>query len=274
VAKAGDFLRSARKTRERPDAAREAYLQLVKKALNGYLVFGGADSFADFSPGNEQLYDLSTGRWKIPEPARPRTVLSSYQLENLERLMKKVIAERVPGDFIEAGVFRGGAVIFMRAFMRAYSVPGRRVWAADSFAGIPQTRHPRESLEPVDAWPDRWVADLAGVKNAFRRYGLLDRRVRFVKGPFATVLPSAPIRRLALIRLDADSYESVMDALVHLYPKISRGGWVIVDDWHLSGCVEAVVEFRRRNGVRAPIIGAFGREGRRSCLREFCWRAD
>jgi O-methyltransferase len=75
------------------------------------------------------------------------------------------------------------------------------------------------------------AVSLEQVKANFDRYGLLDDQVRFLKGWFRDTLPVAPIERLAVLRLDGDMYESPMDTLVNLYPKLSEGGYVIVDDY-------------------------------------------
>ena len=97
-------------------------------------------------------------------------------------------------------------------------------------------------------------AGLAAVQNNFRRYGLLDEQVRFLVGWFRDTLPAAPMQRLALLRLDGDLYESTMDSLTHLYPKLSRGGYVIVDDYFLDCCRSAVDDFRRKEKIEGPLL--------------------
>jgi O-methyltransferase len=88
------------------------------------------------------------------------------------------------------------------------------------------------------------------VKANFSRYGLLDDQVRFLKGWFSETLPSAPIERLAILRLDGDMYESTMDALRALYPKLSIGGFAIIDDYGaLPQCRQAVEDYRREQGI-------------------------
>ncbi len=88
----------------------------------------------------------------------------------------------------------------------------------------------------------------------FERYGLLDSQVRFLKGWFRETLPKAPIEALAVIRLDGDMYESTIDALVNLYPKLSVDGYLIVDDYALKSCRRAVRDYRDSHGIRDPII--------------------
>ena len=137
------------------------------------------------------------------------------RLDNLEHCIRRVIEDRVPGDIIETGVWRGGACIFARAALAALGDPERKVWVADSFRGLPP---PDPARHPADAGDRHHTKSALGIGRAaveenFRRYGLLDDRVRFLEGWFADTLPQAPIERLAVLRLDGDMYGSTMDAL-------------------------------------------------------------
>ncbi len=93
------------------------------------------------------------------------------------------------------------------------------------------------------------------VRANFERYGLLDEQVRFLKGFFQDTLADAPIEQLAVVRLDGDMYESTIVALDALYPKLSVGGYLIVDDWGaVPGCRQAVEDYRRDHGITEPIV--------------------
>jgi hypothetical protein len=99
---------------------------------------------------------------------------------------------------------------------------------------------------------------LEEVRDNFNNFGMLDEQVKFLKGWFKDTLPTAPIEKLALMRLDGDYYDSTMDALVNLYPKLSVGGYVIIDDFGESiwtNCYNAVMDFRTRNGIFDTIKG-------------------
>lgn len=88
------------------------------------------------------------------------------------------------------------------------------------------------------------------MKSDFERYDLLDGQVRFLAGWFQDPLPSAPVERLAVLQLDVDMYESTIVALRSLYPKLSVGGYLIVNDYsNASGCKKAVDDFRREQGI-------------------------
>ena len=92
--------------------------------------------------------------------------------------------------------------------------------------------------------------------------------MRFLKGWFRDTLSKAPIERLAVLRMDGDLYESTLDALTALYPKLSRGGYAIVDDYGIpsEGCRLAVHDYRRAHGINDPImdIDGWGAYWRRS----------
>ncbi len=187
------------------------------------------------------------------------TMISRERLDNIQECVQSVISDSVPGDLIETGVWRGGATIFMRAILAAHGIDDRTVWVADSFEGFPTDEARKQAVDHgVDfsgGWGDAMLAvDLDTVKTNFQRYGLLDSQVEFLVGWFADTLPNAPIERLAILRLDGDLYESTWDAIHALYPKLSVGGYLIVDDYGTwEACRRAIDDYRRREGISEPI---------------------
>jgi O-methyltransferase len=190
-------------------------------------------------------------------PLVAHTMIGVERLDNLQRCTEDVIKSGVQGDLIETGVWRGGATILMRAVLRAYDVKDRVVWVADSFEGLPPPdpqKYPKDTGDLHHTYQELAIP-IEEVKANFERYGLLDDHVRFLKGWFRDTLPSAPIEKLAVIRLDGDMYESTMDALTHLYPKLSTGGYLIVDDYGVvPACREAIDDYRASNGINDEII--------------------
>lgn len=189
-------------------------------------------------------------------PVDADTMIGLKRLDNLQFCIEQVLSNEVPGDFIETGVWRGGACIFMRAALNAYMDGTRQVWVADSFEGLPKPDGRYRQDEGDIHWT---MGDILGVtldqvKFNFSRYGLLDHRVRFLKGWFKDTLPTAPIGRLAILRLDGDMYSSTMDSLLNLYPKLSVGGYVIVDDYAIGGCRKAVDDFRTSKQIETPMV--------------------
>lgn len=200
----------------------------------------------DVTPDPEQLAQGNVWPW----PNYGETMLGPRRMENLEFCVRTVIEEDVPGDLIETGVWRGGACIFMRAILAAYEVTDRRVFVADSFEGLPLPRSgTTEDQESRFHEMKGLRVDLESVKENFRKYDLLDDQVVFLEGWFSDTLPEAPIEKLSVLRLDGDMYDSTMDALENLYPKVSPGGFVIIDDYCLESCRVAVTDYRRREGI-------------------------
>jgi len=190
-------------------------------------------------------------------PLSAETMAGTARLDNLQACIEHVVNEDVPGDLIETGVWRGGASIFMRGVLRAMAVGDRRVWVADSFRGLPKPsadRFPADAGDEHHRVPELAVA-VQTVRENFRRYGLLDDQVVFLEGWFGDTLPGLRDEHWALIRLDGDMYESTMDALESLYPQLSPGGFVVVDDGALPACRAAVDDFRDRHSIAEPIRG-------------------
>jgi O-methyltransferase len=186
-------------------------------------------------------------------PAEAETMIGRARLDNVQHCVETVIADGIPGDLIETGVWRGGATIFMRGVLAAHGVTDRIVWCADSFAGLPAPTLPQDAGLDLHEH-DVLAVSLDQVKHNFERYRLLDDQVQFLEGWFKDTLPAAPIDQLAVARLDGDLYESTWDAITVLYPKLSSGGFLIVDDYgDIPACAQAIEDYRTQNGIDAPI---------------------
>jgi len=237
------------------DHLRNSYLNLLEDSLTGILY--GDPSIDPWSSGGYDPYRRALGDdW----PALAQTMIGSVRMRNLRHICETILLDQIPGDFIETGVWRGGACIFMRGILSAFCDPHRRVFVADSFAGLPPP-HPEYSADAGDLHHTykQLVVSRKEVEDNFRRYRLLDDRVIFLEGWFKNTLPTAPIERLSLLRLDGDMYESTMDALNALYHKVSSGGFVIVDDYFLIPCSQAVNDFRSEHGIDAPLLPIDGK---------------
>lgn len=189
-------------------------------------------------------------------PTTAHTMVGVDRLENLRDLVQIVLDEKIPGDLIETGVWRGGCCILMRGMLAGNEVNNRKVYVADSFQGVPP---PKPDLYPADRGSEfhlhrELAVSLDTVKSNFGRYGLLDGQVIFIEGDFCDTLPLLECSSFALIRLDGDLYESTYVTLDHLYPKVSPGGFVIIDDYGVApGCKQAVQDYRAQHAIGAPI---------------------
>ncbi|MBJ8104033.1 MULTISPECIES: TylF/MycF family methyltransferase [Bacillus cereus group] len=189
-------------------------------------------------------------------PKAAHSMIGRLRINQLHNAMETIIKENIDGDFIETGVWRGGACIFMRGFLKAYELTNRKVWVADSFEGLPKPdieNYPQDKDDTLYQY-DYLRVPLEEVQKNFKKYDLLDSQVQFLKGWFKDTLPSAPIGKIALARLDGDMYESTMDSLTNLYDKVSPGGFIIIDDFALPTCKAAIFDFREQNSIKAPLI--------------------
>ncbi|HZI84705.1 MAG TPA: TylF/MycF family methyltransferase [Casimicrobiaceae bacterium] len=231
----------------------DLYLDLLRNCLTG-LVYD--DPPLEWSGVGLRPFDRRKREDGLDWPARAHSMIGAKRMLQLQRAAEIVIDGGVPGDFIETGVWRGGACILMRAVLKVHGVTDRRVWVADSFRGLPP---PRPDRYPVDRGDHlhtirALAVSVEAVRANFARYGLLDDQVAFLEGWFRDTLPSAPIDRLAILRLDGDMYESTMDALSALYDKVSQGGFVIVDDYGAyPRCRAAIEDFRATRGITAAM---------------------
>jgi hypothetical protein len=228
---------------------RAAYLDLMRDSLIGRL---NEDPPLPASKVERYYDNVREQGWDWPSKAP--SMIGARRMNNVRSECERVIRAGVPGDFMETGVWRGGACIMMRAVLRAYQIGDRRVIAADSFAGFPPPAEGADAGFEL-ATSKEFAVPLAEVKAAFARYGLLDDQVVFLEGLFKDTLPTAPVVSLALLRLDGDMYESTRDGLVNLYHKLSPGGSLIADDYFLfEAHRKAVDEYRAAHGIADPVL--------------------
>jgi hypothetical protein len=233
------------------------YIDLLKRSLTGTLFRKEPDADA----ANELRYVSEFVDHYIQGAAI--SMLPMKRMDNLDECIADVIARGVPGDLIETGVWRGGATILMRGLLKVNGDTTRKVWVADSFEGLPvpdEEKFPREAKvhkgKMMAEVYKHFAVDIDSVRANFAAYGLLDDRVIFLKGWFKDTLPSAPIEKIAVMRLDGDYYDSTMDGLVNLYDKLSPGGFAIIDDYGedtWTYCRKAVDDFRLQRGIVEPL---------------------
>lgn len=259
----------------------DLYLELLKRALTHMLYWP-----LDMTPlegyaseemkaavreliAEQGMLDFSRTRAEGKDwPRFAQTMVGRARLDNVHDCIEQVLADGVRGDLIEAGVWRGGVAILMRGILKARGVTDRLVFAADSFCGLPP---PNPELYPADDGDYHHQSELLAVSREdvernFRLYDLLDEQVRFVEGWFRDTLPTLRDRTWSVVRVDGDLYESTMDSLVNLYPGLSPGGFVIIDDFAFEPCRQAVEDFRRQEGITDPIqqvdwTGVYWRRG-------------
>lgn len=220
----------------------------------------------DRSP--DARYDIGSGKMELKAfdpglraegrdwPTEAVTMVGARRLENLERCCRLALEDGIDGDFVETGIWRGGCGILMRAVLAAANDEQRSVWLFDSFQGLPKPdvkNYPEDEPDRLWTFNEYLGVSLAEVKANFARFDLLDERTKFVPGWFRETVPAAEVKTISVLRLDGDLYESTWLVLTHLYPRISRGGFVIIDDYALPACKAAADDFRAKLGLNDAI---------------------
>jgi len=187
-------------------------------------------------------------------PESAHTMIGMKRLNNLHGSLDYVRENNIEGDIIETGVWRGGASIFIAYYCKFYNL-NKNIFVADSFEGLPK---PNAELYPEDKNDIHFTIDflkvsLNEVKDNFKKYGVLNDNVIFLKGWFKNTLKTDKIERLALLRFDGDMYESTMDVFNSLYLKLNKNAIVIIDDYCLPNCKKAIHDFRDKNNLNDEI---------------------
>lgn len=219
------------------DAA-SLYLDLMEKVLTGIHNITDPEEFQIRLEGHD---------W----PQNADTMIGVQRLRHIRDCLNQIRISDTPGDLIETGIWRGGATILMRAFLKVYKDSTRKVYACDSFEGLPppDSRYPEDTGDKHHLMKELAVS-MEEVQQNFAKYNLLDDQVVFVKGWFKDTLHKIESQQFAVIRLDGDMYESTIQGFEALYPKLVSGGYLIVDDYvAVRGCRQAVHDYRSAHDI-------------------------
>lgn len=183
---------------------------------------------------------------------------------NTIEMSEYCITNKIPGDFVECGVFAGAQTGLMGMTLKAYGVSDKRIHLFDSFEGIPEAG-PKDTQQPGIGYITNGqgrlissnisVCSLESVKvNMEKSWGIPASMLVYHKGWFQNTVPNWDGTKISLLRLDGDLYESYMVCLKHLYPCLSIGGILLIDDWILSGCQRAVTDYFESIGEELNLV--------------------
>lgn len=171
--------------------------------------------------------------------------------------------DAVEGDIVECGVWRGGYLIFL-----SHLFSDKNIWACDSYEGFQPLDKVNYKFEGERHTPNfthgekgPLAISLEEVKKHFANYGLEDDvRINFLKGFVNKTLPTAPIEKISILRLDVDSYSATLDILDNLYSKVQPGGFIIFDDANLKESFEAIKDFMVRENIPLELHNPYNDE--------------
>jgi hypothetical protein len=235
----------------------DRYLDLMQEVLINAIYQDRA-----IDPWSQPVFDARKRDAGLDWPQQALTMIGRIRLRSLRECCEYVLRQQIPGDFVETGVWRGGACIMMAAVLAAHECNDRRIWGFDSFEGLPP---PNEALYPGDCGDQlhrfpQLAVSLEEVTENFRRVGLFSDQIRLVKGWFKDTVKAAPIERIAILRLDGDLYESTIQVLEGFYSRLSPGGICIIDDFGaMPSCRAAVLDFRRDAQISEHLVEIDGK---------------
>jgi hypothetical protein len=199
------------------------------------------------------IYDQPEWVNVIVEAVKPFTMTSQSRVIALCNAVEHIVRHRIPGDFVECGVWRGGSMMAAALALKHLGDTTRGLWLFDTFEGMPppsesdiraDDNHSAASIL-LESTQDSvfWAkASLDDVTTNMKSVGY--PKVQFIKGMVEETIPSNTPETIALLRLDTDWYESTKHELVHLYPRLSTGGAVIFDDYgYWRGSRKAIDEY-------------------------------
>ena len=220
-------------------------LRTIELQMTNYDLKDGEDPKQYWKP-----FDINKRQKGEDWPVMGLSMIGEMRMNNVGDLVRRVIKNNVPGDVMEAGIWRGGTLMYMKALLDALD-PSRHVYGADSFRGIPLPRN-GEKHGDHERWNSMaWVrVSRHDVEENFRAFGLLDDRVHFCEGLFVDTLPTCgKDRKFAIVRADGDMYESTSDIIWNMYSRMSVGGYFIMDDYHFGDVQRAVDDFHKHNNI-------------------------
>lgn len=179
------------------------------------------------------------------------TMIGLRRLDNLELLITDIIKNNIPGAIVEAGVWRGGAMIFANAVLKQLGEE-RNIYVCDIFSGT----FPKPERE-CDEWTEKHDFSPLSVTweevvTNFQRFDLNTENVIFKAGWFSDTLPSIK-EPVAILRIDGDTYQSTMDSLI-LESQIPSGGYIIMDDWAIEGSRKAFLDYFNGRVTETDVI--------------------
>lgn len=196
------------------------------------------------------------------------TQTSIERMYCLHSATKYIANYHIPGDFVECGTWRGGSLMLIAYSLLGSNETARKIYAYDTFEGMAQPTEKDSELgdgnSAYQIWKNKqrknhneWCfADLAEVKKNILSTGYPEENIVFIKGKVEDTIPKRIPCQIALLRLDTDWYESTRHELVHLFPLLTKGGILIIDDYgHWAGSKKATDEYISSNNIPIFLVG-------------------
>jgi O-methyltransferase len=207
--------------------------------------------------------DFSEMHKSVVKKTEPFTMTSQERIFGLIEAVKYIITNKIDGDMVECGVWKGGSMLAIAETLLKFNDSGRQLYLYDTFEGMSEpTEH---DISFNDQKAERLLdADKNKEKNLTWAYSTLDTvkqtmslsdypeaNIHYIKGKVEDTIPATIPNKIALLRLDTDWYESTKHELTHLFPRLVKGGVLIIDDYGFwKGARKAVDEYIAENNIQ------------------------
>ncbi|OGW36948.1 MAG: macrocin O-methyltransferase [Nitrospirae bacterium RBG_13_39_12] len=217
----------------------------------------------EISAGKEYPIDFEQSDIEIIKKVRQYTMTSPERIVALIKGIQYIVKNNIPGDIVECGVWKGGSMMAAALALIAMKDTDRNLYLFDTFEGMTEP-----TKDDISCKGDRaldllkknekdeesyiWAySPLEKVKSNLLSIGYDFRKIHFIKGKVEETIPEKAPEKISLLRLDTDWYKSTLHELAHLYPRLSPGGIIIIDDYgHWHGARKATEEFIKNNNIR------------------------
>ncbi|MBM2829335.1 MAG: macrocin-O-methyltransferase domain protein [Gammaproteobacteria bacterium] len=206
--------------------------------------------------------DLDQESVDIIRRVKPYTMTSTERLFSLIQAVRYVLKTNIPGDIVECGVWRGGSMMAVAYTLKQLEVCDRDLYLFDTFEGM--TRPTNDDIDFQDQPASKrfersqrsnnsseWChVSIEDVQRNLFTTEYSKERIKFIKGRVEDTIPDSAPDRISILRLDTDWFESTRHELTHLYPRLSKGGVLIIDDYgHWQGCRKATDEYFAQHNI-------------------------
>lgn len=197
---------------------------------------------------------------KFVDSPNTYSMCESKDIDQIKILLENVIRNNIPGCIVETGIWKGGMAMWIKAILM-YHNNNRNIYLYDIFGKFPPPSNSKDNyIHSITDILFEHAPTVTDVQNNFHKFGLLDSDIKFVIGDIINTVPQNQLDQIALLHCDSDYYESTKVVLENFYWKISKGGYIIIDDYNneFLACKQAVDEFRTKYNICTPIIKISG----------------
>lgn len=219
--------------------------------------------------------DFDEQTTRIFNTVNPYTMTSPERIAALVEAVRYVVANKIAGDFVECGVWRGGSSMAAALALKELGDESRELWLYDTYEGMSapteedvdiagQTADKKFTQRQLTEDSSEWCrSPIDDVRQNLQSTGYPADKMHFIKGKVEETIPEEiPAGPIAILRLDTDWYESTRHEMEHLYPRLLKDGVLILDDYgYWQGARKAVDEYFAAHGIR-PLMGRVDTDGR------------